>query len=92
MLLAEDELDCTLEEPGATDEGTDELLGATLGRTLLDELCVVPKWVARRDVARMPLVLLTRKSPQVLRDAAFQLFTMSKFTQQLPLPDQLQPI
>lgn len=61
MLLTEDELlERRLDEPGAIDEGA-ALLGATLERTLLEELVVVPlKWVARREVALMPLVLLIR--------------------------------
>lgn len=88
LRVTDDELTATDEELRGTEE--DEL-DATLERTLLDELWVVPKLVASFEVALMPLVLLIRKLPQVLSEAAFQLFTISRFTQQLPLPDQLQP-
>lgn len=83
-----------LDELGAIDEelrGIDEdetELGATLERTLL---ALPLKLVASFEVALMPLVLLIRKLPQVLSDPAFQLLTISSGTQQLPLPDQLQP-
>lgn len=63
VVVADDELlERTLDELVAgVDEGTEELLGARLERALLEELGVVPpKWVARRDVALIPLVLLIR--------------------------------
>ena len=79
-------------DEGVDDEGADDELGAMLELlTTLLELLVLPKWVASLAVALMPLVLLIRKSPQVLSDAGFQLLTISSGTQQLPLPDQLQP-
>lgn len=87
-----------LDELGAIDEelrGIDEdetELGATLERTLLATLLALPlKLVASFEVALIPLVLLIRKLPHVLSDPAFQLLTISSGTQQLPLPDQLQP-
>ena len=81
-----------LDELGAIDEGADDELGATLERTLLAVLLAAPpKLVASLEVALIPLALLIRKLPQVLSDPAFQLLTMSSGTQQLPLPDQLQP-
>ena len=93
LLLTEEELlERMLDELGATEDGTDELLGATLERELLDELCGEPKFVARRDVALMPFALLIRKLPQVLSDPAFQLLVISSDAQQPPLPLQLQPM
>ncbi len=43
LFTDEELLERMLEELGATDEGIEELLGATLERELLDELWVVPK-------------------------------------------------
>ncbi len=63
MLLSEDELLARMldELVAGIDDGTDELLGVTLERELLEALVVVPpKWVARREVALIPLVLLIR--------------------------------
>ncbi len=63
MLLSEDELLARIldELVAGIDDGTDELLGVTLERELLEELvAVLPKWVARREVALIPLVLLIR--------------------------------
>lgn len=96
LTATEDELGAIDEELRGVDDGAAEL-GATLERTLLAVLLlvllvVVPlKLVASLEVALMPLALLIRKLPQVLSDPAFQLLTISSGTQQLPLPDQLQP-
>ncbi len=50
-----------LDELGASDEGADDELGATLERILLAALLVAPpKLVANLEVALMPLVLLIR--------------------------------
>lgn len=58
----------------------------------LDELVTPPKCVANFEVALIPLELLIRVCPQLLNEAGFQLLTISNWVQQLPLPDQLQPI
>ena len=50
-----------LDELGAIDEGADDELGATLERTLLATLLVLPlKLVANLEVAFRPLALLIR--------------------------------
>ena len=58
----------------------------------LDELVTPPKCVANFEVALIPLLLLIRVCPQLLKDEGFQLLTISSWVQQLPLPDQLQPM
>lgn len=68
-------------------------LDLTLLALDLDELLLVlPKLVANFDVALMPLALLMRKLPQVLRLAGSQLMAISNAVQQPPLPLQLQPM
>lgn len=58
----------------------------------LEELVPPPNTVARREVALMPLVPLIRVLPQVDRLPGLKLLTMSNAVQQLPLPDQDQPM
>lgn len=58
----------------------------------LEELVPPPNTVACREVALMPLAPLIRVLPQLDRLAGLKLLTMSKAVQQLPLPDQDQPM
>lgn len=84
VLLELDELDAL------EDELDEELL--ELDELLELEEPVPPNTVAGVEVALMPLAPLTNISPQLERLDGLKLWTMSSAVQQLPLPDQDQPI
>lgn len=84
-LLEDELLELDDDELLELDELLDELLE-------LDEPVLPPKTVAGLAVALMPLALLISIFPQLERLEGLKLLTISNAVQQLPLPDQDQPI
>lgn len=94
--LLEEEL-LELEDDELLELDEEELLELELEELEEDELLELeelppPNTVARLDVALIPLVPLISILPQVVRLFALKLLVISNAVQQLPLPDQDQPM